>query len=396
VSESALHGLRIVDAATLLAGPMIATYLGDFGAEVIKVEHPRGDALRTFGWQKNGVGIWWKTASRNKQCVTINLSHAIGQQLLRELVAEADVLIENFRPGTMDRWGLGYAALAELNPRLVMVRTTGFGQTGPYSDRPGFGTLAEAMSGVAWVLGEADRPPIVPPFPMADGVAALFGAFATLAALRHRDATGYGQCIDLSLLEPLFAFLGPQVTAYDQLGVVERRNGSRAYFSAPRNAYETRDGRWIAISTSAQSAADRLFQSIGRSDVVKSGRFASTVQRNEQADEADQIVADWVRRHTLEEVMQTWGEDGVAGAPIYSVLDLIDDPHVAAREMLVEVDDDELGHIRMHNVFPRLSRTPGSIEHPGRPLGADNDSILGTRLGHGRETLEEWRRDGVI
>jgi formyl-CoA transferase len=313
-----------------------------------------------------------------------------------ELVKDADVLIENFRPGTMERWNLGYDRLAAINPGLVMVRTTGFGQDGPYSARPGFGTLAEAMSGVAWVLGEKDGPPIVPPFAMADGVAALFGTFAALAALRHRDRTGSGQVIDLSLWEPLFAFLGPQVTAYEQAGVIEKREGSRAYFSAPRNAYRTSDDRWVAISTSAQSAADRLFVAIGRADLVEEGKFDSNQKRRARADELDEIVAGWVADHPLDEVLEIWEEHSVAGSPVYSVLDIIADPHVQAREMLVEVEDDELGPIRMHNVFPRMSATPGQVRHTGRPLGADNESVYVEELGHSSEELEQWRQSGVI
>ena len=394
--DGALEGLKVIDAATLLAGPMIATYLGDFGADVIKVEHPRGDALRTFGWQKDGVSIWWKTASRNKRAVTMNLSRPEGQELMLDLVAEADVLIENFRPGTMERWNLGPERLAERNPGLVMVRATGFGQTGPYASRPGFGTLAEAMSGVASVLGERDRPPIVPPFAMADGVAALFGTFATLAALRHRDRGGQGQCIDLSLWEPLFAFLGPQVTAYDQTGAVEHRDGSRAYFSAPRNAYRTADDRYVAISTSAQSAADRLFVAIGRGDLVEQGRFDDTQKRIEHADELDALIAEWVAAHSLDEVLRIWGEHQVAGAPIYDVRDIIADDHAAAREMLIEVDDEELGPLRMHNVFPILSATPGTVQHAGRPLGEDNDDVLGAGLGLSPERLAELRDAGAI
>jgi crotonobetainyl-CoA:carnitine CoA-transferase CaiB-like acyl-CoA transferase len=396
ITDGALTGIRVIDASTLLAGPMIASYLGDFGADVIKVEHPRGDALRGFGWQRDGVSIWWKTASRNKRTCTLNLSSTEGQELLLELVDDADVLIENFRAGTMERWNLGYDRLAERNPGLVMVRTTGFGHTGPYRDRPGFGTLAEAMSGVAWVLGERDGPPIVPPFAMADGVAALFGSIATLAALRHRDRTGAGQWIDLSLLEPLFAFLGPQVTAYDQTGAVEHRDGSRAYFSAPRNAYRTSDDRWVAISTSAQSAADRLFVAIGRADLVREGRFDSTQKRIQHADELDALIADWVAQRPLDEVLRIWDEHAVAGAPIYNVVDILADEQVKAREMLIEVDDEELGSLRMHGVFPRMSETPGRVRHAGRPLGADNGAIFGDGLGRSAEQLERLRDAGVI
>jgi crotonobetainyl-CoA:carnitine CoA-transferase CaiB-like acyl-CoA transferase len=387
----------VVDAATLLAGPMIATYLGDFGADVIKIEHPRGDPLRTFGWQKDGVGIWWKTGSRNKRACTLNLSKPKGSELFLQLVAEADVLIENFRPGTMERWNLSYEQLADRNPGLVMVRTTGFGQTGPYAERPGFGTLAEAMSGVAWVLGERDGAPIVPPFAMADGVAALFGTVATLAALRHRDlAGGRGQCIDLSLWEPLFAFLGPQVTAYDQTGAVEHRDGSRAYFSAPRNVYRTVDNRWVAISTSAQSAADRLFVAIGRADLVEAGTSDTPQKRIEHADELDALIAEWVRERTLADVLRIWNDHSVAGSPVYSVLDILADEHVDARQMLVEVDDEELGPLRMHGVFPRMSETPGAVRSAGPALGAHNTEIFAQALGLSAEDLAALGAAGVI
>jgi crotonobetainyl-CoA:carnitine CoA-transferase CaiB-like acyl-CoA transferase len=231
---------------------------------------------------------------------------------------------------------------------------------------------------------------------MADGVAALFGSIATLAALRHRDRTGTGQWIDLSLLEPLFAFLGPQVTAYDQTGAVEHRDGSRAYFSAPRNAYRTSDDRWVAISTSAQSAADRLFVAIGRADLVREGRFDSTQKRIQHADELDALIADWVAHRPLDEVLRIWDEHAVAGAPIYNVVDILADEQVKAREMLIEVDDEELGSLRMHGVFPRMSETPGRVRHAGRPLGADNGAIFGDGLGRSAEQLERLRDAGVI
>ena len=395
-TNGALSELRVVDVATLLAGPMIATYLGDFGADVIKVEHPMGEPLRTFAWQKDGVSIWWKTASRNKRSVTLNFSKLEGQELLLDLIADADVLIENFRPGTLERWNLGWERLHERNPRLVLVRTTGFGQTGPYRDRPGFGTLAEAMSGLAWILGEKDRPPIVPPMAMGDGIAALFGTIATLIALRHRDRTGQGQYIDLSLFEPLFAFVGPQVTAYEATGTIEHRDGSRASFGAPRNVYRTADDRFVAISTSAQSAADRLFDSIGRHDLVESGIYDTTPKRIAHADELDELIAAWVAERTQQEILSHWDATDVAGCPVFNVLDLVADPHLAERGMLVELDDDELGPIRVPGIVPKLSETPGEIRYAGKPLGADNEAVFADALGRSALELARMRRAGVI
>jgi crotonobetainyl-CoA:carnitine CoA-transferase CaiB-like acyl-CoA transferase len=392
-----LADLRVVDAGILLAGPMIATYLADLGADVIKVEHPSGDPLRSFGWQKDGVGIWWKTAARNKRACTLNLGSEQGQALFVELAREADIVIESFRPGTMERWNLAYERLSEQNPGLVMVRTSGFGQDGPYSSRPGFGTLAEAMSGLAQVLGERDRPPIVPPIPFADGVAALFGTFAALAALhaRDRDPERRGQTIDVSLLEPAMAFVGPQVTVLDLLGTTEHRDGSRAYFSAPRNVYATADGRWVAISSSAQSAANRLFAAIGHPEFAEDERFSTGSARRANADAIDAIVQQWVAARPLDEVLRIWEEHGVTGCPVYTVQDLAADEHLHQRGAFVEVDDEELGRIRMHNVFPRLDRTPGSVRHPGRPLGADNAEIY-RGLGHSAADIEAWARAGVI
>ena len=250
-----LEGIRVVDAASLFAGPVIATMLGDFGADVIKVEHPTGDSLRKLGWQKDGVSLWWALIARNKRSVTLKLSDPKGAEAMKRLLATADVFVENFRTGTLEQWGLGWDVVHELNPRLVMVRTTGFGQDGPYARRPGFGTLAESMSGYAHINGFPDGPPTLPPFALGDSVAALTGAFAAMAALWWREHGGTGQAIDLSIYEPLFWILGPQASVYDQLGIVQNRTGNRAPFTAPRNAYQARDGRWLGLS--GQLAVDR-------------------------------------------------------------------------------------------------------------------------------------------
>lgn len=392
-----LNGLRVIDAATLLAGPMIATNLGDFGADVIKVEHPRGDSLRAFGWSHEGTSIWWKTASRNKRVCTLNLSHPRGQSLMRDLVRDADVLIENFRPGTMERWNLDYERLREDNPSLVMVRVTGFGQSGPYASMPGFGTLAEAMSGLASVLGERDRPPIVPPLPMADGIAALYGTFATLIALYHRDCDrGLGQCIDVNLFESMVSFMAPQVTAYDVLGVIPERDASHAPFSAPRGVYATRDAHWVAISTSAQSVANRLFVAIGHPELASDPELTTNAGRLAQRARIDAIVVDWMSKRDLNQILDHLREHDVAVAPIYTPREVALDPHLREREMFFDVEDAELGSVLMHAVVPRMSVTPGEVSGAGRPLGADNEEIMCGLLGMSRNEFDSLAADGVI
>jgi crotonobetainyl-CoA:carnitine CoA-transferase CaiB-like acyl-CoA transferase len=386
----------VLDLATIFAGPFAATLLGDFGAEVIKVEHPRrGDPLRTQGQSKNGVGLWWKSVSRNKLCVTLDLSRAEGQAILRQLAAGADVLIENFRPGVMERWNLSYASLSSLNPGLVMLRVTGFGQFGPYAQRAGFGTLAEAMSGFAHITGEPDGPPTLPPLALADGIAGLAGAAAVMFALRHRDLGGSGQEIDLSLLEPILTVLGNQPIVYDQLGEVQARIGNRTPISAPRNTYRTREGRWVAVSASADTVAARVLALVGRPDLSQQPWFRTGGGRAEHADELDAAVAGWIATRDSDEVVREFEAAGAAVAPIYDVADVIADPQVKALEAITTVDDEDLGPMKMQNVMFRMLGTPGRIRWTGRRLGQDNELVYG-RLGIASERLSELRAAGVI
>ena len=391
-----LDDLRVIDAATLFAGPVIGTLLADFGARVTKIEHPQGDALRTLGWAKDGVSLWWLFVNRNKECVSLALGTDPGRRVMLELAADADVLIENFRPGTMERWGLGWDDLAAVNPRLVMVRVTGFGQDGPYRNRPGFGTLAEAMSGFAHLNGYPDGPPTLPPFALGDGVAACIGAFATLMALRHRDATGEGQVVDLSIYEPLFWLLGVQTTLYDQLGIVQERTGNRAPFTSPRSSFRAADGRWFGLSASSQSVAERLMRLVGREDVLAEDWFASHQGRLEHQDELEASIAEWMGEHTSAEVEAAFEAFEAAIAPIYSIADIMRDPQYEARGTIVTVDHDQLGPVKMPNVVPRLTRTPGRVGHLGRRLGEDNDAVYRGRLGHSADELDEWRDLGAI
>jgi crotonobetainyl-CoA:carnitine CoA-transferase CaiB-like acyl-CoA transferase len=393
--SAALAGLRVLDVSTLFAGPLAATMLGDFGAEVIKIEHPKGDPVRYHGASKDGVGLWGKVVGRNKRGITLYLGSPEGQDVFRRLVASADVVIENFRPGTLERWGLGYEELSRINPGLVLVRVTGFGQFGPYAGRPGFGTLAEAMSGFAAITGEPDGPPTLPPFGLADGISALAAAFATMTALRARDTTGRGQVVDLAIIEPILTLLGPQPTVYDALGQVQQRTGNRSANNAPRNTYRTRDGRWLAVSTSAQSIAERVMHLVGRPEFVDEPWFASGAERAQHADELDEAVGSWIAERDRDEVVRAFEEAHAAVAPIYDVRDVLADPQFNALGSLVRVPDPELGSVLMQNVLFRLSETPGEIRSAGPSIGQHTEEVLG-ELGIGPDEVAELRRKGAV
>jgi crotonobetainyl-CoA:carnitine CoA-transferase CaiB-like acyl-CoA transferase len=390
-----LRGIRVLEVATLFAGPLAGTMLGDYGADVIKVEHPKGDPVRTHGASKDGVGLWAKVIGRNKRAITLYLGSPEGQEIFRAMVADADVVIENFRPGTLERWGLGWDELSSVNPRLVLARVTGFGQFGPYASRPGFGTLAEAMSGFAAITGEPDGPPTLPPFGLADGIAALTTAFAVMTALRARELTGKGQVVDLAIIEPILTLLGPQPTVFDQLGEVQRRSGNRSANNAPRNTYRTRDGRWVAISTSAQSVAERVMKLVGRPEFVDEPWFGSGAERAEHADELDAAVASWIARRDRDEVVEAFEQAQAAVAPIHDVRDVVADPQYAALNSIVTVPDDELGPLRMQNVLFRLSDTPGEIRHAGPALGQHTAEVL-AEYGVASDEVARLRERGVV
>jgi crotonobetainyl-CoA:carnitine CoA-transferase CaiB-like acyl-CoA transferase len=392
----AVAGIKVLDVATIFAGPLAGTLLADFGADVIKIEHPRGDPLRHHGPVKDGHGLWWKSASRNKRCITLNLSTDRGQELFRELAREADVVIENFRPGVMERWSLGYDELARENPGLVMLRVTGFGQFGPYSGRAGFGTLAEAMSGFAHITGEADGPPTLPPFGLADGIAGLTGAFAVMCALYNRDANGgVGQYIDLAIIEPIVTILGAQATAFDQLGLVQQRVGNRTPNNAPRNTYRTKDDRWVAISTSTNPIAERVMHLVGHPEFIEQDWFSSSVERAAHSEELDQAVGGWIAERTEAEVMAAFEDAGAAIAPIYDIERTLDDPQYQALNTFLRVEDADLGPLLINGLMFRMSATPGAVAFAGRRLGEDNDAVFG-ELGHAQSELETLREDGII
>jgi crotonobetainyl-CoA:carnitine CoA-transferase CaiB-like acyl-CoA transferase len=391
-----LAGLRVVELATLFAGPLAATWLGDFGADVVKVEHPRRpDPSRGHGPDKDGIGLWWKTIGRNKRTATLDLSAPHGRDLILRLAADADVVIENFRPGTLERWGLGPDRLAEANPGLILARVTAFGQHGPYAARPGFGTLAEAMSGFAALTGEPEGPPILPPFALADGVASLAVAYAVMLALASRAGTGRGQVVDLAIIEPLLALLGPQISAFDQLGQVQERTGNLSSSNAPRNLYRTGDGSWVAVSASAQNIAERVMRLVGRPDLIDEPWFASGTGRALHVDEIDPPVAAWIARHTLEQTLAAFEQAEAAVGPVYDVRGILADPQYQALDTAVTVDDPDLGPLRMQNLMFRLTGSPGAIRWTGRAHGADTAAVLG-EIGVDAAQLAALRALGAV
>ena len=393
-----LSGIRVLDISTILAGPLAAQLLGDFGADVIKIEHPqRGDGMRGHGRAKDGHPLWWTMISRNKRDLALYLGDPDGAAVFRKLAAQADVVVENFRPGTLERWGLGYDVLSADNPGLILLRVTGFGQRGPYAARPAFGTLVEAMSGFAHLTGQPDGPPTLPAFGLADSIAGVAGAAAVSMALYHRAvAGGRGQEIDLDLLTPMMTAVGPAVIYADQLGLDEQRSGNRSLNNAPRNTYLTKDGHWLAISTSADSIARRVMALVGRPEVADEPWFATGRERARHADELDEIVGSWIAARTRDEVVEAFEDAGAAVAPVYAPSELLEDPQVRAAELITTVQDPGLGPVRMQNVMWRMSATPGSIRHTGRPIGVDTHEVLHEIAGLDEQTYARLRDRGVI
>lgn len=391
-----LDGIRVIDASSILAGPLAAQILGDHGADVIKIEHPiKGDSMRGHGPSKDGVPIWWKEISRNKRHLALNLGKPEGAEVLRRMIADTDVLVENFRPGTFEKWGLGPDVLHAINPGLIITRLTGFGQQGPYAQRPGFGTLVEAMSGFAHLTGPADAPPTLPAFGLADTIAGISASSAILMALRHRDKTGEGQVVDVDLLSPMLTAAGPGPSAYDLLGTIGTRGGNRSSNNAPRNTYLSKDGKWLAISTSAQSIAERVMALVGHPEVIDEPWFANGAGRVQHVDLLDGYVSDWIGARDRDEVMREFTEAGAAVAPVYDARDVVEDPHVREAGVLAEVKDEDFGSMLQHNLMWRLEKSPGAIRFTGRALGADTDAIL-AELGYSDVEIASLRESELI
>ena len=404
-----LAGLKVLDLSIIVAGGTASSLMADFGAEVVKVERPgSGDPLRNWGPFAGGVSLWWKVHSRNKKSVTLNLGEPEGQDLLKRLAEKADLLVEGFRPGAMERWGLGPEALQEVNPGLIMVRFSGFGQTGPYKDRPGFGTIAECMSGYVGMTGFPDTPPVLPPVPLADEIAGVFGAMSGMMALYHRDITKpraasggdsggrRGQVIDVSLFEPLFRLCIPHVTIYDLLGISRERVGNNFPDAAPRSLYLTEDNRWLGLSATSQSTFESLAQAMGMPELIQESRFKDNASRLDNRDALNEVLQSWLGQRSTSEVMDTLIPSGGVVGPVYNAAEIVDDPHYQDREDILDIDDPQLGHTKMVGVVPKFSETPGAVEHAGPVLGEHNNRIYGSWLGLDKEELGELERRGII
>ena len=390
-----LHGVRVLDFSRLVAGNMLSLQLADFGAEVVKVETPgRGDTLRD--WRESGVSVHWKVYARNKKSITLNLKAAEAPAVVLDLAAGFDVLIESFRFRYLESLGVGPDALLARNPRLVVVRVSGFGQTGPYSKRPGFGTLVEAMSGFASRNGFADREPVLPPLAMADMIAGLYGAMATVIAVRDVEVNGgRGQVIDLSLLESIFSILGPEAAIHKLSKKVRQRVGSASESTSPRNVYATKDGGWVAISASTQAMTERLFRAIGRADLNDDPAFRTNAERIKRREAVDAIVGGWIGERTLADAVAFFERAGVTAAPVYDIAQFLDDVHVRERGIVVEAPDPEMGAVPMHAVVPRLSGTPGELRTPAPGIGEHNDEVY-ARIGYSSERIAALREQEVI
>jgi crotonobetainyl-CoA:carnitine CoA-transferase CaiB-like acyl-CoA transferase len=389
-----LDGVRVVDLSRLVAGNMLSLQLADQGAEVIKIEDPRvGDPLRA--WRVKGLSLHWKVYARNKKSLALNLRQQAGRDALLDLLAQSHVLIENYRPGTLEEMGFGPDTLHGRNPKLIIVRITGFGQDGPYRDRPGFGTLVEAMSGFAAKNGFGDRPPVLPPLALADMVAGLYGAYAVMIALRVAEKSGRGQVIDLPLLDPIISILGPEAASYRVSGEKPQRTGSRSLTTSPRNVYATKDGRYIAISASIQAMAERVFRAIGKPEMIDDPRFRTNTDRVRHIDACDGAVAAFIAERTLDEAMAVFEAAEVTANPVYEIDQLIADEHIQARGVIVEAPDAEMEGVLMHNIIPRLSDTPGKLRRPAPGLGEHTREVL-AEIGYSAERIAALAADGVV
>jgi formyl-CoA transferase len=392
-----LAGLRVIELGTLLAGPFCGQLLGDFGAEVIKVEPPgQGDPMRVWGREKaGGKSLWWPVVGRNKKAITLDLRQSEGQALLKELVSKSDFLLENFRPGTMEKWGLGWPELSAINPRLIMIRVSGFGQTGPYSRQAGFGAIGEAMGGLRYVVGDPSTPPSRMGISIGDSLAATFACVGALSALHHRDRTGRGQVVDSAIYEAVLNMMESLVTEYDKVGYIRERTGAILPNVAPSNVYRTSDGM-VLIAANQDTVFSRLAEAMGRPALASDPKYSTHGARGAHQAELDALVEGWTRTHTTRAVLDAMDAFGVPAGLIYRAPDMLADPHFQAREAIVTVPHPDFGELRMQNVAPKLSETPGAVRSPSPSLGQHNDEVFLDLLGLPSARYEDLRARKVI
>ncbi len=393
-----LDGVRVIDLSTVLAGPHCATLLGEFGADVIKVELPGvGDSLRKFWPQYHGTGLIWRVEGRNKRCITLDMRKPKGQEVAKRLVEKSDIVVENFRPGTLEKWNLGYEQLKAISPGIIMVRVSGYGQFGPYKDKPGFGRIAAAYGGLSNLAGYPDRPPVIPgTASIPDYLTGVYGALGAMMALRHRDATGQGQYVDIALYEPVLRILEEVPAAFHKMGLVRERLGTGSMNAVPHNHYTTKDTRYVAIACTNDTMFRRLVTAMGRAELADDPRFNSNAQRVAHRAETDALVQEWVGSYPAAEVMAILEEKEVPNCLVYSVEDMFADPQYQARENIISVEDPVDGEIKMCSVVPRLSLTPGRVEWTGPELGVHNDEVYRGLLGYSEEELAQMKTDGIL
>lgn len=396
MAKGPLDGVRVLELGSTVAGPFCARLLADFGADVVKIEVPDGDPVRSFGKRYQGKSLYAASIFRNKRMASINLREERGRELIKTLVPKFDILIENFKPGTMERWGLGYEDLKAINPGLIMVRISGFGQTGPYSHKPGYGVVCEAVSGMRHLTGDPDRPAARIAVSLTDEITGTYAAYGVTLAMLHKRATGEGQCIDAALYECAFSYMEPYVPAYEKTGYVPTRLGGRLPNSTPNNHYPTIDGRYIHIAAGNMATWRRLAGAMDREDLLVDPRFPDQVSLNEHEDEIDRIVGAWTAQHSIEDLEVILDQASVPAARIYTMEDVFDDPHYAAREMIVDVPDDDLGSVKLANVVPRLSATPGEIRKAGGQPGVDTRTVLADLVGLDAVEIDRLEADGIV
>ena len=396
VASGPLQGVRVLELGSTVAGPFCGRLFADFGAEVVKVETPSGDPLRTIGRHFEGKSLWWASMHRNKETIAINLKSDEGRDIVRRLMPRYDVVVENFKPGALEKWGLGYDVVAKEHPGLILVRISGFGQTGPYSERAGYGVIGESMSGIRSITGDPDKPPARVATPLTDYVAGMHGAFGALAAMRRRDTTGKGQVVDVALYESAFSMMESFVPAFEKLGVVPGRVGSRLHGHVPNSLFPAKDGEWIHIAAGNTSTFRRLAAAMGQPELADDPKFVEGDKRLVNEEELVQIISDWSKGWALDEIYEYLVENDVPAAPIYTVADVFRDPQFAARDMLLDVPHDDIGTVKLGGVAPKFSDSPGVIRWAGRAIGHDTRAVLARELGLSEAELDTLDQDGAI